>query len=120
VTSTTAPGDREAAAVSAAAVRRQCICQEDRGNGPCACALPVTREHVGRLRAYAAQHPERVIIVSETEGAWMSALADFLPPGADDEERVLAWMTAPRALPSAADLLSSASLGELLDMLGAP
>jgi hypothetical protein len=119
VTRTTAPGDREAAEVSAAAVRRQCICQEYRGNGPCACALPVTREHVAWLRSYTAQHPERVIIMSETEGAWMSALVDFLPPGADDEERVLAWMTAPRALPPAADLRSSASLGELLDMLGA-
>ena len=49
----------------------------------------------------------------------MSALADFLPPGADDEERVLAWMTAPRALPPAADLRASASLEELLGILGA-
>jgi hypothetical protein len=120
VTSTTAPGDRESTAVSAAAaVRRQCICQEDPGNGPCACAAPVTREQVGRLRAYAAQHPERAFIVSEPVGAWMSALADFLPPGATDSERVLAWLSAPYALPPAAGLRSSASLGDLLDMLGA-
>jgi hypothetical protein len=100
VTSTTAPGGREAAAVSAAAaLRRRCICQEDPENGPCACAQPVTREHVGWLRAYAVQHPERVIILSETEGTWMSALLDFLPPGATDPDRVLAWMRAPTTCP---------------------
>ena len=121
MTSTTAPSGREAAAVStAAALRRQCICQEDPASGPCACALPITREHVGWLRAYAAQHPERVIILSEAEGTWMSALLDYLPPGATVTERVLAWMRAPYDLPPAADLRSSASLGELLDMLGAP
>jgi hypothetical protein len=121
VTSTTAPGNREAAATSAAnAARRQCVCQEDPANGPCTCALPVTREQVDWLRAYAAQHPERVIIMSEAEGAWMSALLDFLPPGADDAERVLTWMSAPYTLPPAADLLWSADLGELLDMLSAP
>jgi hypothetical protein len=119
VTSTTVPAGRKAAAVSAAAPLRQCICQEDPANGPCACAQPVTREHVGWLHTYAAQHPERVIILSETEGAWMSALTHYLPPGANDAERVLAWMNAPRALPPAAELQSSASLGELLDMLGA-
>ena len=58
-------------------------------------------------------------MLSEAEGAWMSALAEFLPPGADDTERVLAWMRAPYDLPPAAGLRSSASLGELLDMLGA-
>ena len=83
-------------------------------------AHSVTREHVGWLRAYAAQRPERVIILSETEGTWMSALLDYLPPGADDPERVLAWMRAPYDLPPAAGLRSSASLGELLDTLGAP
>ncbi len=114
MTSTTASGDREAAAISAAAaLRLQCICQEDPENGPCACAQPITREHVGWLRSYAAQHPERVIILSETEGAWMSALLAHLPPAADDAERVLAWMRAPYDLPPAADLRSSASLGEL-------
>jgi hypothetical protein len=81
--------------------------------------VPVTREQAGRLRAYAGQHPEWAFIMSELEGAWMSALRDFLPPGGDDEDRVLAWMNDPRALSPAADLRSSADLDELLDMLGA-
>jgi hypothetical protein len=118
VTSTTTPGDREQAAVTAASAR--CICQETPGNAPCDCALPVTREQAIRLHSYASQHPERVVIMSEPQGAWMSALLDFLPPAPDDEDRVLAWMSAPRALPPAADLRSSADLGELLDLLGAP
>jgi hypothetical protein len=101
-------------------MRRQCICQEDPANGPCACAQPVTRQHARWLRAYAARHPERVIILSETTGTWMSALLAHLPPGADDTERVLAWMHAPYDLPPAAGLLASASLGELLDMLNGP
>jgi hypothetical protein len=121
VTSTTAPGDEEQAAISAAsAARARCVCQEEDDAGPCACAVPVTREQAGRLRAYAGQHPERAFIMSELASAWMSALADFLPPGDGDEDRVLAWMSAPYALPPAAGLRSSADLGELLDMLGAP
>jgi hypothetical protein len=122
VTSTTAPGGNEQAVVSAArAARAQCICQEEGDDGgPCGCAVPVTREQVGRLRAYAGQHPERAFIMSELASAWMSALADFLPPGDGDEDRVLAWMSDPYVLPPAADLRSSADLGELLDMLGAP
>jgi hypothetical protein len=120
MTSTTTPSNREQTATTAAsAADAQCICQEDPSNGLCGCALPVTREQADRLRAYASEHPERVIIMSETEGAWMSALADFLPPSADVEERILAWMTAPRALSRGAELRSSGSLGELLDMLGA-
>jgi hypothetical protein len=119
-TPTTAPGDREDAAVSAAAVlRRQCVCQEDPDNGPCECAAPITREQIGRLRVYAAQHPERAVIRSELADEWMSALLDFLPPGTDGEDRVLAWMGAPYALPPAADLRSAADLGTLLDLLGA-
>ena len=118
---TTAPGDRENTAVTAAAaVRRQCICQDDPGNEPCAHPVPVTREQLGRLRAYTAQHPERAFIMSETEDAWMSALHAFLPPGIDSDERVLAWLTAPRDLPPAAGLRWSADLGELLDLLEAP
>jgi hypothetical protein len=117
VTSTTTPGDKGPAAVTA---RRQCICQEDPGNGTCDCALPVTREQAGRLYAYASQHPERVVIMSEPQGAWMSALLDFLPPAPDGQDRVIAWMSDPRALPPAAGLLSSADLGDLLDLLGAP
>jgi hypothetical protein len=119
VTSTTTPGDREQAAITAAA-SRQCICQEDPDNAPCDCALPVTREQAGRLHAYASQHPERVVIMSEPQSAWMSALVDFLPPAPDGEDRVVAWMSDPRAAPPAADLRSSADLGELLDLLGAP
>jgi anti-sigma regulatory factor (Ser/Thr protein kinase) len=121
VSHATAPGDREDAAVRAACPgRRQCICQEDPGNGPCECALPVTREQVGRLRAYASQHPERAFIMSELAGEWMSALVDFLPPGTDGEDPVLAWMSAPCTLPPAADLRASADLEALLDMLDAP
>jgi hypothetical protein len=121
VTHPTVPGDREDAAVSAAAaLRRQCLCQDDPGSGTCACPVPVTREQAGRLRAYIARHPERAFILSDVEGAWISALRDFLPPGADDEDRILAWMTAPRALSPAADLRSSPDLSELLDVLGAP
>jgi len=118
VTSTIVPGDREQAAISAASAR--CVCQEEDGSGPCGCPVPVTREQVGRLHAYAGQHPERAFIMSELEGAWMSALADFLPPGDGDEDRVLAWMSDPCALPPDADLRSSSDLGKLLDMLGAP
>jgi hypothetical protein len=117
VTSTTTPGGTEQAA---SAARWQCICQEDPGNGPCACALPITREQADRLHTYATQHPERMIIMSEPQGAWMSALQDFLPPAPDGEDRVTAWMSNPRALPPAAGLRSSADLGELLDLLGAP
>jgi hypothetical protein len=121
VSHATVPGDQEDAAVSAAAaLRRQCVCREDPGNGPCECAVPVTREQVGRLRAYAAQHPERAVIRSELAEKWMSALLDFLPPGADGEDRVLAWMADPYALPPAAGLRSSADLGTLLDLLEAP
>lgn len=72
MTSTTAsapaPGDREQ--VAANAVGARCVCQEeDDGSGPCGCAVPVTREQVGRLHAYADQHPERAFIMSELEGA---------------------------------------------------
>ncbi len=121
VTHPTTPQSREQAAVTAAsATRARCICQEAPDNGPCTCPLPVTREQVGRLRAYAAQHPERAIIMSELAGQWMSALLDSLPPAPDGEDRVLAWMHDPYTLPPAADLQAAADLGELLDTLGAP
>jgi hypothetical protein len=121
VSHASAPGDREDAAVSAvAALRPHCVCQEEPDNGPCECAVPFTREQVGRLRTYAAQHPERAIILSELAEEWMSALLDFLPPGKDGEDPVLAWMSAPYALPPDADLRSAADLGTLLDQLGAP
>jgi hypothetical protein len=121
VTQAIVPGDPEDTAVQlSAAVRRQCICQEDPGRGPCEHAAPVTREQLGRLRAYAAVHPERAFIMSEITGEWLSALADSLPPGTNAEDRVLAWMRAPYELPPAADLRASADLAELLDTLGAP
>jgi hypothetical protein len=118
VTSTTAPGDREQAAVTAA--RARCICQETPGDAPCDCALPVTREQASRLHAYASQHPERVVIMSEPQGEWMSALLDSLPPAPAGEDPILMWMSDPSDLPPAAGLRSSADLGELLDLLGAP
>jgi hypothetical protein len=115
------PGSSEDIAVQlSAAARRQCICQEEPDSGPCEHAAPVTREQLGRLRAYAESHSERAFIMSEITGEWMSALTDFLPPGANVEDRVLAWMGDPYALPVTAGLLASASLGDLLDMLSAP
>jgi hypothetical protein len=118
VTHATTPDNREDAAIIAA--RAQCICQEDPGNGPCQCPQPIPREQVGRLRAYAAKHPERAVIMSEITGEWMTALVDHLPPGTDAEDRVLAWLHDPCDLPEAADVRTSADLGELLDTLGAP
>jgi hypothetical protein len=50
----------------------------------------------------------------------MSALPGCLPPGEDGEDRVLAWLRDPRALPPSAGLRSAADLGTLLDTLGAP
>jgi hypothetical protein len=121
VTQAAVPASPEGTAVQlSAAARRQCICQEDPDDGPCEHAAPVTREQVARLRAYATAHPERAFIMSEITGEWLSALADFLPPGADAEDRVLAWMRAPDELPPAADLRASADLAALLDKLGAP
>jgi hypothetical protein len=115
------PGSPEDIAVQlSAAARRQCICQEEPDSGPCTHAAPITREQLGRLHAYAESHPERAFIMSEITGEWMSALTDFLPSGADAEDRVLSWMGDPYALPTAARLRASASLGELLDMLSAP
>jgi hypothetical protein len=101
----TAPASREGAAVTAAgAARARCICEEDPDNGLCAHTVPISREQVGRLRAYAAQHPERAFIMSELTGEWMTALTNLLPEGADGEDRVLAWMRAPYALPPAAGM----------------
>ena len=118
----TTPADRseesaQVAISAASAARRRCVCQEDPGGEPCACPIPVTREQTGRLRAYAALHPERAFICSELTGQWMSALISGLPSA---EDPVLAWLLDPCGLPPAADLRSSADLGELLDALGAP
>lgn len=96
---------------------RRCPCQEQKGAAPCTCASLVTREQVGRLRAYLAQQPGRAVICSELAGQWMAALSAFLPAG---ENPVEAWMRDPFALPPEADLRHAADLGELLDILGAP
>jgi hypothetical protein len=108
----------EQAVVSAATLtRRRCLCQEEEGAPPCACAPSVTREQVGRLRAYLAQQPGRAVICSELVGEWMAALSAFLPAGEDPVET---WMRDPLALPPEADLRHATDLGDLLDMLGAP
>jgi hypothetical protein len=121
VTPKAVPGDREDAAIRAASTtRRQCICREDGDSDGCECDVPVLREQVGRLTAYAVQHPERAFIYSEIAGEWMTALIAFLPSGADEEDRVAAWMADSYGLPADADLRHAVDLGELLDMLGAP
>jgi hypothetical protein len=108
----------EQAVVSAATLtRRRCLCQEEEGAPPCACAPPVTREQVGRLLAYLAQQPGRAVICSELVGEWLAALSAFLPAG---ENPVEAWMRDPFALPPEADLRHAIDLGNLLDLLGAP
>jgi hypothetical protein len=108
----------EQAVVSAAALtRRRCVCQEEEGAPPCACAPPVTREQVGRLLAYLAQQSGRAVICSELTGEWMAALSAFLPAGENPVER---WMRDPFALPPTADLWHAVDLGDLLDMLGVP
>jgi hypothetical protein len=114
------PGQQQALISAARAARARCLCQEQPGTGPCDCPAPLTREQAGRLNAYAGQHPERVFIMSQATGQWMSALASFLPLGPDAEARVTAWMSDPYTLPQAADLLASPDLGDLLDMLKAP
>jgi 8-oxo-dGTP diphosphatase len=108
----------EEAAISAAILTRQrCVCQEEEGAPPCECAPPVTREQIGRLLAYLAEHPGRTVICSELVGQWMAALSVFLPAGPDPLE---AWMRQPFALPPQADLLHADDLHDLLDKLGAP
>jgi hypothetical protein len=93
------------------------VCQEENGAPPCQCAIPVTREQVGRLRAYQTQQHGRTLICSELACEWMAALTAFLPAG---EDPVMAWLLDPFALPPEADLRHSADLGDLLDMLDAP
>jgi hypothetical protein len=111
-----APAEQAVASV-AALTRRRCLCQEEEGAPPCACAPPVTREQAGRLRAYLAQRPGRAVISSELAGEWMAVLSAFLPAGEDPVE---AWMRDPFALPPEADLRHATDLGDLLDLLGAP
>jgi hypothetical protein len=108
----------EQAAVSAAALtRRHCLCQEEDGAPACECLIPVTREQVGRLRAYQAQRHGRTVVCSGLAGQWMAALSAFLPAG---EDPAGTWLRDPFALPPEADLCHAADLGNLLDLLGAP
>lgn len=113
----TATPAEQAAVSEAALTRRRCVCQEEDGAPPCACPLPVTREQVGRLRAYRAQQHDRTVMCSELAGQWMAALTAFLPASENPAE---AWLLDPFALPPEADLRHSTDLGSLLDMLGAP
>lgn len=110
--------DREAAAITRASQnQQQCICQEEPGAAPCDCDPPVTREQIGRLRAYLSLNADRAVIYSETASEWLAALHEFLPASEDPIE---AWLLEPFGLPAVADLHHAADLGALLDMLGAP
>jgi hypothetical protein len=97
--------------------RQRCICLEEGGVTACACPAPVTRDQVGRLRAYGALHPERAVIYSEVAGAWLAALHAFFP---ESDDPVLSWLLDPFTLPAEADLRHAGSLDALLDLLGAP
>ena len=77
MTSTT-PAE-QAAIEAASAARDMCACQENDPGGPCDGSVPLPRSQAVRLRAYAAQHPERAIIYTELEGLWMAALHVSLP-----------------------------------------
>lgn len=108
----------ETAAITLARLaRQQCICQEEEDASPCDCAVPVTREQVGRLQAYLALRPGRAVIYSESASQWLAVLSEFLPESDDPLE---AWLREPFNLPQAADLRHAADLGILLNMLGAP
>jgi hypothetical protein len=115
------PSPTEATAISAASTTRgQCICMELGDGASCECAAPMTREQVGRLRAYLSLHPEREVIYTDQAGEWMAALTEFLPSDERKEDRINAWLLDPHGLAPAADLQASADLGELLDLLDAP
>jgi hypothetical protein len=101
----------------AALVRQQCICQEEADAQPCDCAPPVTRDQIGRLRAYLSLNADRAVIYSESASEWLAALHPFLPASEDPIE---AWLLEPFNLPEAADLHHATDLGGLLDMLNAP
>jgi hypothetical protein len=105
------------AIVQANLARQHCICQEEPDAPPCDCAVPVTREQIGRLRAYLSLHPDRAVIYSESASEWLAALQAFLP---ESEDPIEAWLNDPFNLPSAADLHHASDLRVLLDMLDAP
>lgn len=97
--------------------RQRCICQEEAEAAPCDCRAPVTREQIGRLRAYLALHADRAVAYSELASGWPTALHAFLP---DSDDPLEAWLNSPFDVPEAAELCHAADLGMLLDMLGAP
>lgn len=103
--------------VRANLARNRCICQEEEDPAPCDCAAPVTREQVGRLRAYLSVNTDRSVIYSESASEWLAALREFLPESEDPFE---AWLREPFNLPQAADLRHAHDLGVLLDVLNAP
>src|SRR5215471_10563789 len=110
--------DTERAAIAAAQqARPRCICLEQEGAPACEHPAPITREQIGRLRAYASLHPERAVIYSKPAGEWLAALRAFLP---QDENPILSWFLDPFGLPPEADLHHAGDLGTLLDLLGAP
>jgi hypothetical protein len=79
--------------------------------------MPVTREQVGRLRAYVALQPDRAVAYSKLADEWLAVLHSFLPTSDDP---ILTWLQAPFDVPPTADLHHASDLGTLLDMLGAP
>jgi hypothetical protein len=101
----------------ARSIREQCICQEEPDAPPCGCTPPVTRDQLGRLRAYLALNADRAVIYSELASVWLAALHEFLPKSEDPFE---AWLHEPFNVPEAADLHQAEDLGTLLDMLDAP
>jgi len=107
----------QTAIIRARQTRQQCICQEEADAPPCDCAGPVTREQIGRLRAYLSVHPDRAVIYSELASEWLAALHAFLP---ESEDPLEAWLCDPFDLSPAADLRHASDLGVLLDMLDAP
>lgn len=107
-----------AAAVELADLLRQrCICLEEDGALVCECPMPISRAQVGRLRAFAALHPDRAVAYSELVDEWVSVLHAFLPKSDDP---VLAWLQAPLDVPTSAELRHATGLDALLDDLGAP
>jgi hypothetical protein len=109
------PGETTAI-VRANLARKRCICLEEDSTLFCRCPTPVTREQVGRLRAYVALQPDRAVAYSELAGEWLAVLHAFLPTSDDP---ILSWLQAPFDVPLTADLHHARDLGILLDMLGA-
>jgi hypothetical protein len=111
-------GPREAAAIILASqARQQCFCLQVDGTASCECRAPVTREQIGRLRAFVSLRPDWAVAYSELAGEWMAVRHASLPPGQDP---IGTWLLDPFSVPPAADLHHAADLGSLLDGLQAP